>query len=456
MPDNIDQTAQPQTPGALLAGDMPLYARPGEPPSLPVAQPQPTPQQIDHHRHAAIGRAASFLFGQERDPNTGERVKQAPGAVFRSLLVGALLGGAIGSEGPAVGSGGAGSFLAGLSRGAAGVEQQTYQRQQDEFARQRQTQQMSLEERRFKQEQIEHQATLEHWNMENLARGREADYRDREWLQREQAQDNDVQKWAIQNSAHLASIPGNAVPGNGPKLMRDMVNNPQSFQAPSGHGRLLIKHFDFTGLDHDEKNGWTENGKPVDWSRHLQWDIYYVPLNAQSKKQVVMPGADWEKYYGVKGLDPNQNYSIESVSSLVGAATTQRKNQRESANQDFKERHDALNATIQAARTNVTQLESEKRELLGHGYSEGDDEVQEIEEKIVAEKKREQDAIDEMHPRIRERVTKTPPKPATAAPAGSGAPKPTFSPSKWQAANPNGDVNAAIEEAKRQGYQVIQ
>ncbi len=45
------------------------------------------------------------------------------------------------------------------------------------------------------------------------------------------------------------------------------------------------------------------------------------------------------------------------------------------------------------------------------------------------------------------------------APAGQAAPKSnarTFSPTKWKAANPNGDVNAAIAEAKRQGLQVIQ
>jgi hypothetical protein len=38
----------------------------------------------------------SFLFGQQHDPQTGEVIRQQPGAVFRSLLAGALLGGAMG------------------------------------------------------------------------------------------------------------------------------------------------------------------------------------------------------------------------------------------------------------------------------------------------------------------------------------------------------------------------
>jgi hypothetical protein len=251
---------------------------------------------------------------------------------------------------------------------------------------------------------------LEHWNIENLARGREADFRDREQLEKEQELDENVQKWALANNAQLAAIPGNATPGNGPRLMRDMVNNPSSFQAPQGYGRLLTKHIDFQGLDHDPKNGWTENSKQVDWSKHLRWDVYYVPINTEAKGKVAMNGGDWAKYYGVKGLDPQKSYTVDSISHLVSAATTQRKNERESLNQDFKAKHDALNATINSARTNVTQYESEKRELLKQGYGEDDDEVQQIEDKIEAEQKREQDAIGEMHPRIRERVMKPTPK----------------------------------------------
>lgn len=459
MPDQPDNTQAP-TPGQVLAGT------PAAPSAQPVApQPQqPTPQQVaqvaDVARHHAIGKAAAFLFGQERDPNTGEPVKQAPGSVFKSLLAGALLGSAIGSEGRA-GGGSVGGFLSGFSRGGAGVMAQEYQRQQDAFARQRQTQQMSLEQQRFEEERTQHRAQLEQWNLENLARGREADYRDRDQLLKENEQDANVQKWTIDNGGYLASIPNNAVPGNGPELMQAMIKDPARFQAPPGVGRLLVKNYDFNGLNHDSKGGWTEkDGSPVDWSKHLTWSVYWLPNTSSENKPISMTASEWTRLYGVRfpsGTDPSAVFNVKAVAPLMAVATQNRRQERTDANETFKQKHDALNATINSARTNVTQLESEKRELLRQGYTEDDDEVSEIEDKIEAEQKREQDAISDMHPRIRERVTQKPT--TTTQPTNKPAPsqpKPTFSPSKWRAANPNGDVNAAIAEAKRQGYQVTQ
>ena len=151
--------------------------------------------------------------------------------------------------------------------------------------------------------------------------------------------------------------------------------------------------------------------------------MYYAPTDTQAKGKVAMSGADWSKYYSVKGLDPQRNYTVDSLSHLVSAATTQRRNERESTNQDFKEKHDALNATINSARTNVTQYEAEKRELLRQGFGKDDDEVQEIEDKIGTEQKREQDAIDEMHPRIRERVKPQTPAAQPKAQATTALPK---------------------------------
>jgi hypothetical protein len=424
----FDTPMQSPTPGQLLAGpnppqqvgNTPLATRLAQEPS-PQAQPeaQPTPEQTIAAKHHALGKVTSFLFGNERDPNTGEPVPQKPGAVFRSLLAGALLGGAIGSEGHA-GGGSVGGFLSGFSRGGNAVAQQTYARQQQGEENAMRHQQVGIEEQRLDEERTVHQAEFEHWNLESIARAREADYRDRDQLQKEQLQDENLAKWAIENNARLASIPGNATPGNGPQLMRDMTNNPTSFNAPPGYGRLLVKHFDFDGLDYG-KDGWAEDGKPVDWSKHMRWDLYFVPID-KAKKPVTMSGADWAKYYDVRGLDPKLNYSVESVSHLVAAAASQRKNGRESANQDFKERHDALSATINSARTNITQAESDKRELLRQGYAEADDEVQEITQKIKDEQKRETDAIAEMHPRIRERVKQQPqPQTPLANPAQPSA-----------------------------------
>lgn len=439
MPDiTPDQTL---TPGQLLAGappptaNMPPYSPP-QPPS-PLAQPPqmqqqpaPTPEHAVAARHTMLGQVTDFLLGSQRDPQTGEPIKQPPGAVFRSLLAGALLGGAVGSESRASG-GSVGGFLSGLGRGGNAVNQQNYQRQQATQEQARKQQEMSLEQAKFNEEKQQHQATLEHWNLEDLARAREVDYRDRRELEEEEAQEENLQRYAIENGAKLATIPHNGESGNGPTLMKQMIANPQSFAAPDGYGRLITKTIDFSGLNHDSKNGWSEDGKAVNWADHMKWNVFFVP-HPTGKQTVSMTGAQWGKLYGVKGLDSTKTYSVESVQHLVAAATSQRKNERDDFNSSFREKHDALNATINSARTNITQYESEKRELLRQGYTEDDDEVQEINEKIADEQKRDRDAIDEMHPRIRERVTKQAP-PAQPANTATPAPAPTSTPKKGDA-----------------------
>ena len=111
------QQQQPQDPQQV--GNTPLADRLADPSLLQQQQaaPQPpTPQQVVNEKHNALGKVTSFLFGHQVDPSTGEPVKQQPGAIFRSLLAGALLGGAVGREGKATG-GSAGGYLTGLARG---------------------------------------------------------------------------------------------------------------------------------------------------------------------------------------------------------------------------------------------------------------------------------------------------------------------------------------------------
>src|SRR5207249_140075 len=126
------------------------------------------------------------------------------------------------SEGHASG-GSVGGFLSGFSRGGNAVVQQQYARQQQAEQNALRHQQVDLEQQRVNEEHSMHQAQYEQWNLDTLARGREADYRDRDQLQKEQLQDENLQSWSIENGAKLALIPGNATPGNGPQMMRDMV-----------------------------------------------------------------------------------------------------------------------------------------------------------------------------------------------------------------------------------------
>jgi hypothetical protein len=423
------------------------------------APPQPSPQQVaTAQKHQQLGKVASFLFGHQTD-EAGNAVKQPPGQLFRSLLAGALLGVAAGSSAPA-GGGKLGGALSGLGHGFAGVEQQNYQRQQDAQKQQREQQAANLEQDKFKEEKTMHASALEHWNMENLAHEREADLKDREQLEKENEQELNIQKWAVENGAFIApTVPFNGKPNNGLDMMRAMTKNPDAFNPPAGMGRLVVKQYNFNGLDHDAKNGWTENGQPVDWSKHLTWTVYYSPSSSATKTDISMSAKEWTELYGVKfpkDTDPNRTFSIKGVAPLISVATQGRKQQREDDSQTFKEKHDALTATISAARSNITQLGSERRQLIGQGYSAADAEVREIDDKIKDEQKREQDAIGEMHPKVRARVkNQQAPTPAAKPASNQAGPSQAFSVGAWKKANPNGDVNAAKAEAKKQGLTVV-
>lgn len=455
------QQAPPQDPQQV--GNTPLSARmaqfQGQQPTQQQAPPQPTPQQAaTAQKHQALGKVASFLFGQQTD-DAGNPVKQPPGHLFRSLLAGALLGMAAGSSAPP-GGGKLGGALSGLGHGATAVANQNYQRQQQAKEEQRQQQSANLEQDKFKEEKAMHQSALEHWNMENLAREREADFKDREQLEKENGQDLDIQKWAIQNGAYIApTVPYNGKPNNGLDMMRAMTKNPEAFNPPAGMGRLVLKQYNFDGLDHDAKNGWTENGQPVDWSKHLTWTVYYSPVNTASKTDISMSAKEWTDLYGVKfpkDTDPDRMFNIKGIAPLISVATQGRKQQREDDSQAFKEKHAALTATISAARSNIAQLGSERRQLIGQGYSTADDEVKEIDGKIKDEQKRKQDAIGEMHPKVRARVkNQQAPTPAAKPASNQTNSSQAFSVKAWQKANPNGDVSAAKAEAKKQGLTVV-
>lgn len=114
--DTPNQIPTQPDPGAAMGGGMPQRPQPQ----------QPSPQQQEEAHHSMFGRAAKFLLGQpttsyQVNPQTGAteatQVPQRPGQMFRSLVAGAILGGAAGSE-----NAGKGGFAGGMMRGAQAVQ----------------------------------------------------------------------------------------------------------------------------------------------------------------------------------------------------------------------------------------------------------------------------------------------------------------------------------------------
>ena len=315
MPDNPDQTP---TLGQVLAGpppntgNMPLYSRPGQPPSLqPQAQQQPVPmaQEQDVARHHAIGKAASFLFGQQRDAS-GEVVREKPGQLFRSLLAGALLGGAMGSQGSA-GGGSVGSFLGGVGRGASGVEQQAYARKQQAFDQAQRRQQMSLEEQRAADEHVLNQATTAHITAETASFHHQQEFQDREAVDKKN-QAARVYKQTLQDSGgRNAPIAINGkVPANGeyaaPDIAAAYMKDNGILTGPPGTVRHFVDLHNASDLEYVPGKGWVnEAGDPVDMSKSTVVRAIDVPESLY-QKTIKHTGKEINTIAGYQLIPPDQ------------------------------------------------------------------------------------------------------------------------------------------------------
>lgn len=133
MPIDPNQDPSIQT-GANLPTPPDTGAIAAQPQIDPGQPPQPGTPAPD--KHSAFGRFARSLFtGTDTSyqyDDSGKLVetetKQKPGSLFRHMLAGALLGGAMGAEDPSH------TFAGGFVRGGAGVQMD--QRKQDEIRRQ--------------------------------------------------------------------------------------------------------------------------------------------------------------------------------------------------------------------------------------------------------------------------------------------------------------------------------
>ncbi len=189
MPPTSSVSVQGTVPGSTPAlVNQPLPSLPSAPAQQPqLAQPQAqapppmTPQQqaqaqfeqrqlaaaqATHQYHSKLGRAVSTLFGQQTsylvDPASGQVVptttKAPPGQMFRSLLAGAILGGAQGTEGMSPGFGR--SFFRAGAAGINRAQQQDQQRKQEAIDAQKRQQ----EKQKFDTEEDVRKAQIAHEN----------------------------------------------------------------------------------------------------------------------------------------------------------------------------------------------------------------------------------------------------------------------------------------------------
>ena len=277
------------------------------------------------------------------NPQTGQQeayeVPQRPGDLFRHILAGALIGGAAAK--------GTNSVLAGFSRGGAAsiqanqaADQQRQQRAQQDFANKQ-----VLD--RAAQEKLQSAATHEHWNKEQLLHERDANLRDSEFIQRQNENSQQIQKWAHEAGGIVAPIPGNGELRNGQAMMKLFTSDPNKFRAPSGYDRLISHDIDTSGLTHDPAGkGWIDgDGNAVNLEDRTTWRVSFIP----QKPQPITIGGDRLNHLFPKTLgglaDPKQSYSMP-WSQVLGLAHNEHETIRKEADEDRKKvREDRLKKT---------------------------------------------------------------------------------------------------------------
>lgn len=363
-PENVAQATLGSTPPA----QSPLSITQPTQPSAPTPTPAPQPQQPRTRRSMAAEAAHNILgslYGYREqynvDPNTGKmvatQVKSRPGDIFRNILAGAILGGAAASEAHAQNPemGGVAGAAVGAKAGLTDQRQQALMKQkeaQEDYERaqklkeeQRKEKEFSLQEQNLQLRQQTYKFNLEHANREELLAIAQFNNKSQEEIeghnQWADQQESDEQK----RGGWLAPIPGNGTPNNARAMFDYQMKHSKDTLPPGTAGRKLISHVDTTGLKYNPLgHGWEdEKGNPVDLDDRTTVSLYYTPLQAADTPET-MTGANLDKFYGVKGLDPNANYTV-NADKLAGLKAVKMQNSREADRERHEEAMEIFNLT---------------------------------------------------------------------------------------------------------------
>lgn len=405
-----------QTPGQALAGQPPQGAPAGQAPSSsapqsPAQQPQqpaPTPQQIVAARHHDIGKAASFLFGVQRDPSTGEPIKQRPGDVFKSLLMGAMLGSALAPDSTAKG-GSVGGFLSGVGRGASGVEQQNYARKQEAQKQAQEREKLTLDQGRAQDEHMLHQATVAHLTAETASFHHQQEFHDQEALDKKNAAARQYMQSLRDAGGRPVLIPINGrVPANGeysaPDIAAAYMKDPSILQGGPDVVRHFIDVHNNAELEYVQGKGWVnEDGDPVDMSKSTVVRAYDVPEN-NYRTPVRHSGKELNTIAGYQLVPKEQedrSFSVpmDAVTGLYGQnlknmnTEAQTKQRLAAANKTSKT---ATQATKRGTPAQFAAVESKKAAALAKaetGYQRGDLDADQLTQAKAATQKSYEDEV---------------------------------------------------------------
>jgi hypothetical protein len=478
QPDPSTISAPPAPPAPAVGGGIVNAAQQTAPPSQPTSANPPTnnsPSAQDAH-HSLLGRAVKAMthaiegndVSYQPDPESGQ-VKEVvtpsrPGTFFRRLLAGALIGGA------ASGAQRSGNFTQGFGSGAEAAASQQQNTDQQRYARAQQQVKDQQEQTRVNDEHTLHQAMVAHTNVEMSSVLHDMWAADEDRVAKLN-QANRVYRQALLDEGGVQAkfrVNGqmvNQLPAD--QFAKLYTSDPTIAHSPDpNQERHFISNTDLSDVHFDGQSWRDDSGNDVSMGPRTTISAIDMPTNSMNSYEPVDGTVLDQLAHGQVVPDPNKKYSING-SGLMAIR-----------NLGLKTAAEETRAAAQRARANrtdqankqSTQIESKKAAALAkaeHDYwqniNSGKDESNALSQLNAAK----QDAQDAYENEIR--AAGGSPQHFDysngAAPQARPASQPrnnqrniprTFSPTKWRAANPNGDVNEALQEAKRQNLQIIQ
>ena len=469
---NPSAPTAPPAPPAPVNGGIVDAAQQTAPPSQPAPQAQPTSNQptngsADDAHHSLLGRAIKHVIsateGVDYQADANGQVKPVPaqpGSFFRRLVAGMLVAGAAGA--------GQKTFTGGFGAGAQAASAQGQQIDQQKYARAQQAVKDRQEQSRIDDDVLMHKAQIAHLNLQIADWQHNQHAADQETVERHNAAARAYENQLTDSGGSLAKLSINGKPTDtfsASDLASAYVKDPSIAHAPDGYGRHFVDTTNLSELHFDGEHWTDDGGNPVSMGANSTIRAYDLPTSTfKSYRQV--SGAEINKIRGAEIVDSNKNYSVspEGLSALYTlgvkeAAETARAAAQRTRAEKAAKRDRQSTAIEQKKAAALAKAESTYWSELNSGKDENNALAQ-----LNAAKQSAQDSYEAEiraaggSPQHYDYSGSPAPQTKSTSQARSNpqnAPK-TFSPSKWAQANPGADVNAAIQEAKRQNLQIIQ
>jgi hypothetical protein len=300
-------------------------------PQAPAVPASVSPAQAELVHHSIMGRAVQALVhaahGNETsyqvNPQTGameQTVTKAPASTFfKNLVLGALIGGAVGTANK-----GQGGFAGGFTSGGAAAAQAIQGRAAAQDLQRRAQAQTEFNNqgtaRKRTEDETLHLAQVSHINA--LITGLHQHYfqLSQEEVDKKNAASRAYQKSLVDAGASPVklSIDGNPLDTvSADKFAAAVVKDPTLLNAPDGSARHFVDTTDLSELHFDGGQWVDDSGNPVNMSASTSIKAYDLPTNT-FKKPSQVSGKLINQARGAKIVDDDRTYSVtpEGMSAL--------------------------------------------------------------------------------------------------------------------------------------------